>query len=102
MKRTTLLYGYGVSSEWLMAKGYDGAPEGRPILRLWLPVAGITLVVVAYAFFYALDVTETQGSTSIGLANAAGLVAVIVGLIAAVLIMRRGAPPIDSPDSRNP
>ena len=62
-------------------------------MKLWIPVAGAVLLVLAYLLFYALGATEGQGSTSLGLANAAGLAAVIIGIIAAVFILRRGGSP---------
>jgi len=70
-------------------------------LKLWAPVAAVALVIVAYLFFYELSAAETQGSASLGLANAAGLFAVLLGLIAAGFILRRGAPPTN-PESGNP
>ena len=61
-------------------------------MKVWIPVALGAMIIGAYAFFYILSVSETQGATSIGLANSVGLVAVFVGLIAAGLIMRRATP----------
>jgi hypothetical protein len=61
-------------------------------MKLWLPIAGAALFVVAYVYFYELSAAEAQGSASIGLANVAGLVAVVVGLVAAGMVMRRGPP----------
>ena len=61
-------------------------------MRLWLPLACVALLVVAYVYFYELGAVESQGSASIGLANAVGLAAVIVGLIAAGMLFRRKAP----------
>ena len=71
-------------------------------MRLWAPVAAATMGVVAYVFFYELSAAEAQGSSSLGLANAAGLVAVLLGLIVAGFILRRGAAPPRTSDSRNP
>ncbi len=72
------------------------------ILRLWVPVAAIALVVAVYLLFYGITATESQGSTSVGLANAAGFAAVVIGLVVAGLIFRRGAPEEKTSDSRNP
>ncbi len=71
-------------------------------MRFWLPVAGVALLVVAYAYFYALSSVESQGAAPIGLANVFGLAAVIVGLFVAAMLFRRGAPAERTPDSRNP
>jgi hypothetical protein len=71
-------------------------------MKPWLPIAGVALLVVAYAYFYELSAVETQGSASIGLANVAGLAAVIVGLIVAGMLFRRGASGAGTPDPRNP
>jgi len=62
-------------------------------LNLWIPFALGGLIVLAYAFYYALSETEAQGASSFGLANSVGLIAVFVGLIAAGMILRRAAPP---------
>ncbi len=61
-------------------------------MKLWVPVALGSVIVLAYAFFYALSSTESEGATSIGLANTIGLVAVLLGLVAAGLLLRRAAP----------
>jgi hypothetical protein len=71
-------------------------------MKLWAPLAAGAVIVLAYALFYTLSAVETQGATSLGLANAAGLVAVLVGLDAADMIQRRRAPPVNAPESRNP
>lgn len=60
-------------------------------MKLWIPIATAVLVVAAYSFVYE------QSSVSLGLVNAVGLVVVLVGLIAAGFILRRGAPPPESP-----
>lgn len=69
----------------------SGRGTGRS-MRLWIPVAIGGMIVAAYAFFYALSATESQGATSFGIANSVGLVGVFVALIAAGLIMRRATP----------
>ncbi len=61
-------------------------------MKLWVPVALGGLIVFAYAFFYVLSSVDTQGATSIELANSVGLVAVFIGLIAAGLLFRRATP----------
>jgi len=60
-----------------------------PSVKTWVPVALGGMVVLAYALFYLLGTFESQGATSFGLVNMAGLVAVFVGVIAAAVIMRR-------------
>jgi len=62
-------------------------------MNLWIPIALGSLAILAYAFFYLLSETEAQGSTSFGVANLVGLVAVFIGLIAAGIILRRASPP---------
>jgi hypothetical protein len=66
---------------------------GRLKVKVWIPVALGSLIAIAYAFFYALSVSESQGVASFGLANSVGIFAVFVGLIAAGIILRRVAPP---------
>ena len=70
-------------------------------MKLWVPVAAASLLLVSYLFYYALGATEGQGTASVGLANAAGLAAVIIGVAAAALIIRRGHPPADTSNARN-
>ncbi|HUI23760.1 MAG TPA: hypothetical protein VLY82_05145 [Nitrososphaerales archaeon] len=62
-------------------------------MKLWIPLAVGALIVVAYAFFYALSVTEPQGASSFSLANSVGLILVLVGVIAAGFVIRRASPP---------
>lgn len=62
-------------------------------MKLWVPVAIGGLIILAYAFFYALSATEPQGATSFSLANSVGLVVVLVGVIAAGFVIRRASPP---------
>jgi hypothetical protein len=61
-------------------------------MRTWIPLAIGAMIVVAYAFFYALSAVETQGASSIGIANSVGLIGVLVALVAAGFIMRRATP----------
>ncbi|MDG6901574.1 MAG: hypothetical protein JRM80_06390 [Nitrososphaerota archaeon] len=70
-------------------------------MKIWLPVAVGGLIVAAYFIFYMISATESSGSTSLGLANAVGLFAVLVGLFGAGLILRRGAPPAETRESSN-
>ena len=50
------------------------------------------MFVAVYLLSYGIGATENQGSTSMGLVNAAGFAAVVIGLVVAGLILRRGAP----------
>lgn len=60
-------------------------------MRLWVPVAFAGIVALAYLLFYVLDSLEGQGTNAFGLANAIGLVTVVVGIIAAGAVLRRTA-----------
>ena len=71
-------------------------------MKLRIPVAAIVLLLAVYLLFYGISATENQGSTAIGLANAAGFAAVFLGLVVAALIFRRGGTAEKTPDSRNP
>jgi hypothetical protein len=62
-------------------------------MKLWIPIAVGSLILLAYAFFYALNATESQGAASFYLANSVGLVVVIIGVIAAGFVLRRASPP---------
>jgi uncharacterized membrane protein len=62
-------------------------------MKLLIPIIVGGVILLAYAFFYALNLTESQGATSFDLANSVGLVLVLVGLIAAGFVLRRAAPP---------
>ena len=62
-------------------------------MKLWIPLSLGAVLVVAYAFFYELGATEPQGATSFDLTNAVGLVVVLVGVIAAGLVIRRSSAP---------
>ncbi|MDG6985751.1 MAG: hypothetical protein JRM73_03290 [Nitrososphaerota archaeon] len=61
-------------------------------MKLWIPVAIAVMALVAYAFFYAISSAETQGASSLGIANAVGLLGVVVALFAAGIIFRRATP----------
>jgi hypothetical protein len=71
-------------------------------MRRWIPAAVGGLIVIAYAFFYLLSESEAQTASSLGVVNSIGLAAVVIGLIAAGLILRRGSPAEDKPTPRNP
>jgi len=62
-------------------------------LRLWIPLALVIVVVAAYLSFYLIDYTENQGSTAFQLVNDVGIIAVVIGVIAAGLVLRRATPP---------
>ncbi len=72
-------------------RGPGGQWEKR--MKFWVPVVLVGVIVLAYAFFYVLSSTESQGATSFGLANSVGLAVVFVGLVAAGVILRRATPP---------
>jgi len=61
-------------------------------LRLWIPLALAATVLVAYAF-YSLGTSGQQGASSFTIVNTVGLLAVVAGIVAAVAILRRAAPP---------
>ena len=65
----------------------------RDDVRLWIPIALVGLAVLGYAFFYLLTATETQSATSFYLTNVVGLIVVVVGVIAAGIVIRRSGPP---------
>ncbi|HYC12485.1 MAG TPA: hypothetical protein VEC02_07525 [Nitrososphaerales archaeon] len=62
-------------------------------MRVWIPLAFVLFLVIASVALYAVTSAETQRASSVGLANIAGLMLVFVGVIAALLIMRRARPP---------
>ena len=62
-------------------------------MKLWLPVAVIVLVILVLSFFYTLSAVEPQGATSFDLTNSVGLMVVVVGVIVAAFVIRRGSPP---------
>ncbi len=61
-------------------------------MKVWIPLALGTVVVVAYVFLYVLSSSDAEGASSVGLVNSIGLLAVFVGLIAAGLLLRRATP----------
>jgi len=62
-------------------------------MKLWIPLALVSFAILAYAFYYALGASESQGATSFDLANSVGLIVVVVGVIAAGFVIRRARPP---------
>jgi hypothetical protein len=62
-------------------------------MKLWVPIALGGLIAIAYFVFNEFSAGGPQGAASFSLANSIGLVAVFVGLVAAGIILRRGAPP---------
>jgi hypothetical protein len=62
-------------------------------VRSWIPIALIAVAVLAIILFYSLGSMEQQGSSSIGLINIIGVMTVIVGVLAAGLVLRRASPP---------
>ena len=61
-------------------------------MRRWIPAAAVAIVVVTYALFYAATLLESQGASSFELVNAAGLLAVVFGVLAAAVILGRARP----------
>ena len=61
-------------------------------MRLWVPAALCAIVVFVFAFFYYLSKTGNESGKSVGLVNSAGLAFVVIGVIAAGVILRRAAP----------
>ncbi len=59
-------------------------------MKYWQGAALVAVVVVAYLVFGYLS--STKGTVSIGVANAAGLAVVVIGVAAAGLIFRRATP----------
>lgn len=55
-------------------------------------MAFLGIVAVSYAFFYVLSSMEQQGASSFAVVNIVGLFAVVLGIAAAVIILRRAAP----------
>jgi ABC-type antimicrobial peptide transport system permease subunit len=61
-------------------------------MKLWVPLAVVSLIIMAYAVIYEIGIEEAQGASSLGFANSIGLLAVFVGLIAAGFVLRRATP----------
>ena len=61
-------------------------------MKLWAPLAVIGVVAAAYALFYVLSISQGAGGSSFGLVNSLGLVTVVIGLVAAMLIIKRAKP----------
>ena len=62
-------------------------------MKLRVIAAFALVVVLAYVLFFALDSMGSQGSSAFGLVNVVGLTTVVVGVLAAGIIMRRAARP---------
>jgi hypothetical protein len=62
-------------------------------MRRWIPAALATLVILVVIFFYAISAMEQQGASSLGFANAVGLIVVVAGVVAAGMLLRRASPP---------
>jgi hypothetical protein len=61
-------------------------------LNRLVPAALCVLVVAAYALFYLITASESEGASALGLTNMVGLIAVFIGLIAAGILFRRATP----------
>ncbi|HYA55390.1 MAG TPA: hypothetical protein VED22_01195 [Nitrososphaerales archaeon] len=61
-------------------------------MKLWIPIAVGAVIIIAYTFFYMISATEPQGATSFDLTNSIGLIVVLVGVVAAGLVIRRASP----------
>jgi hypothetical protein len=68
-----------------------GNPSSR--MKMWVIAAFAGVVVLAYLLFFLLDSLESNGSSALGLANAVGLATVVIGILAAGVIMRRTSRP---------
>jgi hypothetical protein len=62
---------------------------GAAPLKLWVPAALLVVVAVALAYFYFLALGNAGKGSGLGLANVIGLAGVVVGLVAAGVVMRR-------------
>ncbi len=62
-------------------------------MRPWIAAAFLGVVLAAYALFYLISSDESHGVSSFGVVNMVGLVAVVVGIVAAGAILRRASPP---------
>lgn len=60
-------------------------------MRLWIPIAFAAITLLAYSLFYIMGSHEEQGATSFAMVNGAGLAAVLIGVLAAGIILRRSA-----------
>ena len=62
-------------------------------MKAWAVGALGGIIVFAYAFFYILGNSGGGDENPLGLVNSVGLAAVVVGVIAAGVILRRTTPP---------
>ena len=65
-------------------------------MRSWIALALGCAVVLVLAYVYLLNATVGQGASSIGLANTAGIILVLIGILAAGLVLKRARPPGES------
>ena len=61
-------------------------------MKAWVVISVAGLLAAVYALFYLITATESEGASSLGLANSVGLLSVVIGLFAAFLIFRRATP----------
>ena|GEM_PF-3910583 len=62
-------------------------------MRLWVPVAAAAAAAGAVYFLYGYTADAVNGQSPVALVNTVGLVGVVLGLLAAALILRRARPP---------
>ncbi|HXW37884.1 MAG TPA: hypothetical protein VEJ36_08300 [Nitrososphaerales archaeon] len=62
-------------------------------MRRWLPAAFVVLLVLGYLTYLELGSSSAQGGGSFDLLNTIGLLSVLVGVVAALVILKRSAPP---------
>ncbi len=60
-------------------------------MRARVPIALAAIILLAYSLFYLATSLEGQGATSFAVVNGAGLAAVLIGVLAAGIILRRSA-----------
>jgi hypothetical protein len=71
----------------------EGMEKGfRTLVKLWIPIAVVGLIIIAVIYYFAIGATESQGATSYSLANDVGLIVVVIGVVAAGLVLRRATP----------
>ncbi|MDA4125363.1 MAG: hypothetical protein OK438_07975 [Thaumarchaeota archaeon] len=62
-------------------------------MKFWVPLALGSVIIVGYAFFYMISNLGAPGAGTFGLVNSVGLAAVLLGIVAAGVILRRATPP---------
>ena len=60
------------------------------------PLAVLALLALVCVAFYYISSVKWAGMSNFGLVNSVGLVSVVVGIVAAGIILRRAAPPARS------